>query len=118
MYSPRSRYSSPTVLGISERWERVLCYVGLWVTGLIFLLIETKNATVRRHAVQSITVFGTLSIVAWLAGFLSHIPLLGFFFGIAGVAVGAVTFLAWLLLMIAGYLSPDTFIPRRTSRYF
>ena len=51
MYN-RGQYTSPTVLGIDEKWERVLCYLGVWVTGLIFLVIEQRNQTVRRHAMQ------------------------------------------------------------------
>jgi uncharacterized membrane protein len=116
MYNPRSGYSAPTVLGIDEKWERVLCYVFGWVSGLIFLLIENKNATVRRHAVQSIVVFGTLSILAAVLGWLSGIWVIGLLFGLLKVLVGLVTFAAWVLLMIAAYASPATFVPA-SNRY-
>ncbi|MBN2186624.1 MAG: hypothetical protein JW732_04135 [Dehalococcoidia bacterium] len=41
----------------------VLCYVGFWVTGIIFLLIERKNRLVRFHAMQSLVTFGVLNII-------------------------------------------------------
>ena len=40
-----------------------LCYVGFWVTGIIFLIIERKNRLVRFHAMQSLVVFGILNII-------------------------------------------------------
>jgi len=40
-----------------------LCYVGFWVTGIIFLIIERKNKWVRFHAMQSLVVFGILNII-------------------------------------------------------
>jgi len=41
----------------------LLCYVGFWVTGIIFLIIERKNKWVRFHAMQSLVVFGILNII-------------------------------------------------------
>lgn len=41
----------------------LLCYVGFWVTGIIFLIIERKNKLVRFHAMQSLIVFGILNII-------------------------------------------------------
>ena len=41
----------------------LLCYVGFWVTGIIFLIIERKNKLVRFHAMQSLVVFGILNII-------------------------------------------------------
>lgn len=41
----------------------LLCYLGFWVTGIIFLIIERKNKLVRFHAMQSLVVFGILNII-------------------------------------------------------
>src|SRR5262249_27651706 len=106
-YNQRNRLSSPTVLGIDERWERVLCYVFGWVSGLIFLVIETRNSTVRRHAWQSIVVFGTLSLLGAIVGLLGSvfgaIPLIGLIFhlgfGLIGGLIGLVWVVLWILLM-------------------
>ncbi len=124
MYS-RPRLSNPTVLGIDERIERVLCYALLWVSGLIFLVIEQKNQTVRRHAWQSLIVFGSLSllgaVLGLFGGVLGGIPLIGplfhLIFGLIGGILWLVTVLAWILLMIAAFFSPDTFISGPRSRY-
>jgi uncharacterized membrane protein len=125
MYNPRNQLSSPTTLGIDERWERVLTYALGWITGIIFLLIEQRNATVREHAKQSIIVFGGLSIIGWLAGvfggLLSNIWVIGFLFGagfgLIGALVGIVGFVLWIVLMIFAYMSPATFIGSGRTRY-
>jgi len=45
----------------------LLCYLGGWVTGIIFLIIERKNRIVRFHAMQSLVTFGILHIVIAIA---------------------------------------------------
>lgn len=122
----QNNYSAPTTLGIPERWERVLCYVGGWITGIIFLLIEQRNETVRRHAAQSTLVFGGLSILGFIVkvigGLLGHIWVVGglfaFGFGAIGWLIGLVTFVAWVGLMILAYGSAKTiFTGPRYERY-
>jgi uncharacterized membrane protein len=117
--------SSETSLGLDERWERVLCYLGLWVTGLIFMFAERKNQVVQRHARQSVVIFGGLSILWWLAGvfgsLLGGIPMIGFIFGfvfgLLGWIVGLVIFVAWIGLMLMAYSSPKTlFVGPRWER--
>jgi len=45
----------------------LLCYLGIWVTGILFLIIERNNKTVRFHAMQSLVTFGILHIVIAIA---------------------------------------------------
>ncbi len=45
----------------------LLCYLGGWVTGIVFLVIERKNRVVRFHAMQSLVTFGILHIVIAIA---------------------------------------------------
>ncbi len=52
-----------TSTGLAENIAGLLCYVLGWITGLVFLLIECKNEFVRLHAMQSVIVFGALTIV-------------------------------------------------------
>ena len=47
-----------------------LCYAGFWVTGIIFLIIERRNKTVRFHAMQSLVVFGILNIIWGVANYI------------------------------------------------
>jgi uncharacterized membrane protein len=117
MYKQRSSYASPTVLGIDEKFERVLCYVLGWITGVIFLIIERRNTAVRRHAYQSVVVFGTLSVIGLILtilGGLAGIPILGFFLGIGlgilGFILGLITIAAWVLFMVLAFITPETFI--------
>jgi uncharacterized membrane protein len=55
-----------TSLGLEENLEAALCYLGIWITGLIFYFVEDKNKLIRFHAMQSILVFLPLTIFAWL----------------------------------------------------
>jgi len=71
--------------------------VGGWVSGLIFLLIETENKFVRFHAVQSIIVFGALNIVVVVFGWIPWFG--GFVFYLAG----GLAFVLWVVLMYKAY---------------
>lgn len=44
-----------------------LAYAGWWITGLIFLFVERRDAYVRFHAAQSVAAFGI--VAALVAGF-------------------------------------------------
>ena len=110
MYNYRSRMTEPTTLGIDERIERVLCYALGWITGLIFLVIEQRNSTVRRHAWQSLVVFGTLGLLGLVLNILSHIILIGLLFAFLGWIVWVVTIILWIALMVFAWVSPATFV--------
>jgi uncharacterized membrane protein len=47
----------------------LLCYLGFWVTGIVFLVIEKKNKLVRFHAMQSLVTFGIINIIWGIANF-------------------------------------------------
>ncbi len=53
----------PAKTKMKENVAGLICYAGFWVTGIIFLVIERKNKTVRFHAMQSLVVFGILNII-------------------------------------------------------
>ena len=53
----------PTSTGIQPNVAGLLCYLLGWVTGLIFFLIEKDNKFVRFHAMQSMILFGGLTIL-------------------------------------------------------
>lgn len=118
-----SRYEGPTVLGIEEKWERVLCYALGWLTGIVFLIIEQRNQNVRRHAMQSILVFGTLFLALWVVGlvggWLGLIPIISlitnFVFWLIGGAIWLVIVAMWLGLMFMAYVRPDFVLPLGTG---
>jgi uncharacterized membrane protein len=107
-----------TTLGLDERLERVLAYSLFWVSGLVLLLVE-KNQNVRRHALQSLITFGTLSLlilgVTMLNGMLSWIPLLGILtsFGLELLLriLWWTWFILWIWLLIMAWSRPNYRLP-------
>jgi uncharacterized membrane protein len=90
----QSQQGQSSTLDLKPGTAGVLCYLGGWITGIIFLVLEQKNRTVRFHAVQSILVFGFTTLVYLI---LRPIPYAGVFFGSAITIIG---FILWLFLMI------------------
>jgi uncharacterized membrane protein len=85
-----------TSMGLRARTAGLLSYLFLWVTGIIFLLLEKENRFVRFHAAQSIILFGGLGI---LQAIFSAIPYLGFISG----GLGFVVFICWIFMMYTAY---------------
>jgi len=83
--------------GLEPNVAGLLCYLGVWVTGIIFLVLEQKNKFVRFHAAQSIIVFGSLSILSTALGFM---PVAGPFIR---AGLGILGFILWLTLMVKAY---------------
>lgn len=93
-----------TVTGLPENTEAALTYVGIWFSGLIFILLEKDNKKIRFHAMQSLVTFGglhlVLIVIKTLVGplfflswaFLSLIPLLWL-----------LGFILWLVLIVKAY---------------
>ncbi len=86
-----------TVLGVTENLEGLLCYVLGWVTGLVFLLLEQKNAFVRFHAMQSLVTFLGLFIITVVVGF---IPVLGI---LVNLLVWPLSLVLWVVLMVKAW---------------
>jgi len=83
--------------GLEPNIAGMLCYLGGWITGIVFLILEQKNQFVRFHALQSIVTFGVLTVASAL---LSWIPTFGISFG---AIIGILTFIMWILLMVKAY---------------
>ncbi len=86
-----------TSTGLQENVAGMLSYVGWWITGIIFLLLEPDNKFVRFHAVQSILVLGFINLVGWVLRF---VPVVG---GWLGNAVWLVGIALWVVLMVKAY---------------
>lgn len=87
-----------TSLGLDANVVASLAYLLGWISGAILLFTERQNRFVRFHALQSVIVFGTLSI-AWFL-FLS-IPLLGWL--ISFLLIPPISAVIWLVLMFKAY---------------
>ncbi len=65
--SKKQVFSGESSTGLKPNNAGLLCYVGIWISGIVFLIIEKKNTLVRFHAMQSLVCFGILSIVINIA---------------------------------------------------
>jgi uncharacterized membrane protein len=129
----RSYTSSHTTLGLPERLERTLIYplsllLGLfvpvigwvlaWLLGLGVFFVE-KNRNVRRHALQSAIVFGSLSVLLVVVNLLKFVlggvPLLGFLttfgLGLLGGVIFWVMIILAIFLTIMAWIRPDYRLP-------
>jgi uncharacterized membrane protein len=82
-----------TATGLDENLAGLLCYVGWWVSGIVFLIIEPENKFIRFHAIQSIVVFGFITIAVSI---LSWIPVVGAFLG---AIIGLIGVAIWVAMM-------------------
>ena len=94
-----------TSIGMKENVASGLCYLLGWISGLVFILIEQDNRVVRFHAWQSILVFGSLSILAVIAGWL---PVLG---GLLAPLVSIVTVVLWIVLLVKAFQGERLSLP-------
>ncbi len=91
--------------GLEPNIAGLLCYLGGWISGIVFLIIEQKNKFVRFHALQSIVTFGALTVAS---AFLNWIPFVGGFFG---AVIGILAFILWTLLMVKAYQGEPYKVP-------
>jgi len=89
-----------TASGLPRNTAAALSYLGAWVTGIVFLLIE-KDAFVRFHAMQSTVVFGLLTV-------LILIPFIGWILSPLLMIIG---FVLWILLIVKAYQGEEFVLP-------
>ncbi len=89
--------SQDTSVNLEPNVAGLLCYVGAWITGIIFFILEQKNNWIRFHAAQSIVVFGTLFVAGMVLGW---IPFAGQVFS---SIIGIIGFILWIILMVKAY---------------
>jgi uncharacterized membrane protein len=91
--------------GLQPNVAAGLSYVFGWVSGLIFFLIEKDNKFVKFNAMQSIVVFGTVTVSCFVLPF---IPILGW---ILLPIVWLASFVLWIILMIKGFQGQTFKVP-------
>ncbi|MCL2852492.1 MAG: DUF4870 domain-containing protein [Defluviitaleaceae bacterium] len=98
-----------SVLGLSEKHASMLAYAGIFVSGILILIFERENKTVRFHAMQS-TVFFLLLLVATsiVTGLLGWIWLIG---PLVNFAVSSICIAVWLYLIYKAYCGDTYKIP-------
>ncbi|EFM10989.1 protein of unknown function UPF0132 [Paenibacillus curdlanolyticus YK9] len=80
--------------GLDARIAGMLCYLGSFVTGFLFLVLEKQSRFVKFHAMQSIIVSASLIVIHLILGM---IPFIGWF--LAGL-LAPLSFILWLVLML------------------
>ena len=89
--------------GLPKNTAAALAYLLGWLTGIIMLLVE-KDKTVRFHALQSIAVFGGLTILQMVMGFTIILALLIPLTWILELVL-------WLVLMWKAYQGEEIVLP-------
>ncbi len=88
---------SPTVLGVPQNTEALLCYLFGFVSGFIFLIVEKENKFVRFHAMQSLVTFLGLFVLSIICHF---VPVFGTIIGLALVPLQVIL---WAVMMFKSY---------------
>ena len=86
--------SSETSTGLASNVSGLLCYVGWWISGIVFVVLEKKSTFVRFHAWQSIVTFGVLTVVQLV---IAVIPFIGW---VLSPLVWILSVVLWILLMV------------------
>ncbi len=93
-----SSFLSGDIKSISKRNEKLaalLCYAGLFITGLLFYAFEERNSFVRFHAKQSVLLFLPLTV---LTAIVHHI-----FGAYLGAIFLLILVILWLVCMLMAY---------------
>ena len=113
--------SEKSSTGLTTNDGATLCYVVGWISGLVFLIIETKDRVVRFHAMQAIVVFGGLhiamlvlgslrSLFGWTAWNGSLLPLEVTFTVLQSLLI-AFSVVLWIVLMIWSHQGRTLVLP-------
>ena len=95
--------------GLAENIANLCCYAGFFVTGIIFLVSEKENRSVRFNALQSTVWFFLTWVLSAVVGkVIGWIPLIG---GLITGAFGLVIFASWVMLMFCAYQGKEFRIP-------
>lgn len=80
--------------GLDPKLIGLACYLGCFVTGLIFLAVEKESRFVKFHAMQSVIASAVIIALSIVFGF---IPIIGW---IGGLLLAPLSFVLWILLMV------------------
>ncbi|RXZ83894.1 hypothetical protein EBB07_05580 [Paenibacillaceae bacterium] len=85
---------SKSSTGLDPKIAGLLCYLGIFVTGIIFLVMEKESRFVKLHALQSTIVFGAIFVINMI---LSAIPFIGW---VASFILTPLSFILWVVMML------------------
>lgn len=90
-----------TFTGLPSNTEAAFAYVLGWLTGIAFLLLEKNDKFVRFHALQSVVVFGGITVIAMF-------PIIGWMLSPLLMMAG---FILWLFLIYKAYKGEEYKLP-------
>lgn len=97
--------------GLDPNVSGLLCYICGWLSGLIFLLIEKDNKTVKYHAWQSIFL-SVASLVYFIATFiLAFIPFVGIVIGLLNILVSLGLFVVYVICAVKAFQGSRLHLP-------
>lgn len=96
-----------TSIGLQGNVAAFLSYLGGFVTGIIFLVLEKENKFVRFHAIQSIVIFGGLFIINIASGLILPWSIKG----VISSLIGILSFVMWIVLMVKSYQGEEIKVP-------
>jgi uncharacterized membrane protein len=91
--------------GLDANIAGALCYFGLFVTGIFFLVVEKHSDFVRFHAMQSTLVFVGLFVLSFVVRI---VPLLG---GLVSALLYLSIIVVWVLGMLKAFQSERYKLP-------
>ncbi|WP_440953399.1 DUF4870 domain-containing protein [Methanococcoides sp. FTZ1] len=94
-----------TSIGLNENIVGILCYLGFWITGVLFLFIEKENKFVRFHAFQSAMLFMVLTAFVFLVAWVPYVGWLLADFG------GFFSLFVWLSFMFIAWRGSKLRVP-------
>lgn len=94
-----------SIFGLQENVASMLCYSFFFFSGIIILIMEKENRTVRFHALQSILCGMVLSLARMVAVW---VPFVG---GLLISFIGMLTAVIWIYLMLNAYLGRKYKLP-------
>ena len=97
-----------TSMNLEENIASMVCYIGTWITGIIFIAMEKENKTVKFHAWQSFLTFLPLTIIAPVIGWIGA-PKWSYGGGYWGIGsydpgIPALMWLSWIIYLMIGVL--------------
>ena len=85
----------PQTTGLQENVAGMLCYLGWWVSGIIFLVLEPNNKNIKFHAWQAIIISIPFFIIWIIFLIIPHIWVVAWLIWVAG----------WVLMIYMMYMT-------------
>ena len=102
---------TPETSGLPQNVAAGLAVLFSLVGGIVFLVIEKKNAYVRFYAMQSVVLFVVVIVIDVVLGVLVRIPFLGILFALLSALVGLGFLVVFIITLIKAFTGVEWEIP-------